>query len=382
MIMMRVGILTDVYDFEKNKVGVAQYTKRLINAMKRLDLEDLGLDLYLIHYSRVNDDLYKNVNEIVCPLIPIIPKKVFTILAKMPKIIERYKINLIHLPAPTPFENTVFLIKNKNLKKVLTVHDLYLFFPWLRTKYPFPDILKWMHDRLWKPSLVSVKDKVDLYIAVSNNTKKDIIKYLNISEEKIKVIYEAPDDIFKPLGNKDIPTYINSPYILSNTLHEEIIISYYRLKKMGIEHKFVVFGKITERSLKTIKPLINKLKLHKDIIILGYVPEKELVRLYNCADMFVHPSWYEGFGLPVVEAMACGCPVIASNVGSLPEIVSDAGILVKPRDIEGWTNAMYTVLTDETLRRKLSKRGLKRSRMFSWEKTARETIKCYIDILE
>ncbi len=377
--MINVCIATDVYDFEKNKVGVAQYVKRLINTMKKvIEKEKVDLNIYLIHYFKYEDNLYKGTKEIICPLLPFIPRKAFTILFKAPKLLDKYNIDVFHLPAPNPLENFYFLLKGK-FKKILTVHDLYLFFSFLRTKYPLPNPLKFLHDISWKPSLAMIKDKVDLFIAVSNNTKKDLIRLLKIPEEKIRVVYEAQAEIFKPLKIKNNP--IGQPYILTNTLTQEIIIAYYKLKKMGVDHKLVYFGKNTWRSIpRNIKDIINKYNLYKDILILGYVPEQELVRLYNCADIFIRPSYYEGFGLPVLEAMACGCPVIASNVGSLPEIVGKNGILLNPYDTNAWAYAMYTLVTDRMLRKKLSRAGINRAKEFSWEKTAKETIKCYEEL--
>ena len=107
------------------------------------------------------------------------------------------------------------------------------------------------------------------------------------------------------------------------------------------------------------------------------MPNEELVYLYNAASLFVLPSFYEGFGLPPLEAMACGTPVIVSKVSSLPEVVGDAGLLVEPEDVEGLTVAMWRVLTDEKVRREMRAKGLKRAATFSWERAARETLAVY-----
>ena len=119
------------------------------------------------------------------------------------------------------------------------------------------------------------------------------------------------------------------------------------------------------------------LKLDGAVRFLGGVPNEVLVYLYNAAKLFVFPSFYEGFGLPPLEAMACGTPVITSNVSSLPEVVGDAATLVKPEDIDGLTVAMWRVLTDENLRREMRAKGLKRAQTFSWERTAIETMRVY-----
>lgn len=389
---MRVGILTDTYDIEKEKVGVSQYIKRLINSMKKLRKFE-NFELYLIHYQKNNDKLYEDIDgEIICPLYPFIPRKPLTILLKLDKIIKKYRLDVVHLPAPSPFENTIFFVKSiDNLKKIITIHDLYLFFPKLKLKNPFKDPLKFLHDQMWKPSLLLVKDKIDLIISVSYNTKKDIEKFMKIPSKKIKVIYEAPDPIFKKDDGliednyvtiyKNKPIVIQKPFILTNTIHREILETFHSLKKKyNIPHKLVYFGKYT-LAHRTIENFVNKLNLQNEVIILGYISEKDLVKLYNNADIFIRPSWYEGFGLPVLEAMACGCPVIASKVGSLPEIVGKCGILVSPHDKEEWCKKILEVISDTKLRKKLSRLGIKRAKMFSWEKTARETIKAYKDAL-
>lgn len=107
---------------------------------------------------------------------------------------------------------------------------------------------------------------------------------------------------------------------------------------------------------------------------------RELPKLYNAADLFVFPSFYEGFGLPPLEAMACGCPVITSNTSSLPEVVGDAGIMVDPHDVEGLADATHKILNNDGLKQDMIKRGLKRAKMFSWERCARETLDVYEDV--
>jgi glycosyltransferase involved in cell wall biosynthesis len=126
-----------------------------------------------------------------------------------------------------------------------------------------------------------------------------------------------------------------------------------------------------------VDAVLDELQLEPYVRFLGGVPNEELVYLYNAARFFVLPSFYEGFGLPPLEAMACGTPVIVSNVSSLPEVVGDAGQLVQPEDVEGLTVAMSRVLTDENLRREMRAKGLKRAATFSWQRAARETLKVY-----
>ena len=113
------------------------------------------------------------------------------------------------------------------------------------------------------------------------------------------------------------------------------------------------------------------------MVFTGYVPDEDLPGLYNAADLFVFPSLYEGFGIPPLEAMSCGTPVITSNTSSLPEVIGDAGIMVDPHHIDGLAEAMHRVLTDEALRKGMIEKGLQRAKLFSYEKEARETLKVY-----
>ncbi|MBT6229755.1 MAG: glycosyltransferase family 4 protein, partial [Candidatus Scalindua sp.] len=121
--------------------------------------------------------------------------------------------------------------------------------------------------------------------------------------------------------------------------------------------------------------------LKKEILFLGVVKDEDLPMLYNCADIFVYPSLYEGFGLPPLEAMACGIPVITSNTSSLPEVIGNAGIMVDPEDDNSLSEAIFNVLKDEDLRYQMSKNGLKRAKLFSWEKAAKEILEIYDEVL-
>lgn len=215
----------------------------------------------------------------------------------------------------------------------------------------------------------------------------DIIRYFKIPENKIKVIYLGVDEDYKPLSETEIRKvrqkyHLNYPFILyvgSLISHKNIptlIKAFYKLKKYGLPHKLVITGKRGWK-YKNIFEIISKLNLQKDVVFTGYVQREDLPALYNAADLFVYPSLYEGFGLPPLEAMACGTPVITSNTSSLPEVVGNAGIMVDPYDIDGLAKAMYEVLTNEGLRAELRKRGLERAKMFSWKKTAEETLNVY-----
>jgi glycosyltransferase involved in cell wall biosynthesis len=127
---------------------------------------------------------------------------------------------------------------------------------------------------------------------------------------------------------------------------------------------------------------VKQLGLENHVHFMGFVPEDELPALYNGADLFVFPSLYEGFGLPVLEAMACGTPVITSNVSSLPEVAGNAALLVDPYNVDELADAMRRILSDPALAADLRARGLERAQQFSWERTAQETLAVYKHVLE
>ncbi len=144
---------------------------------------------------------------------------------------------------------------------------------------------------------------------------------------------------------------------------------------------FVIGGKKDPHFYPGIEKKVDRLLLKDKVIFLGYVPEEDLPHLYSEAAAFVFPSLYEGFGLPPLEAMACGCPVVASNAGSLPEVCGDAVRYVDPYDVESIARGIHEVLTDEVMRQNLRAKGLERAKLFSWERAAKEHLKIFEECL-
>jgi glycosyltransferase involved in cell wall biosynthesis len=251
-------------------------------------------------------------------------------------------------------------------------------------------------DRRFKSYSIKSMREANKIITISDYTKNELIKYTKISADKIKTIYLGADDEFKKLSSDEIADArleYNLPenfilYVGSEQSRKNfplLIKAFYNLKKKYNlkEIKLVKAGspQISEVQRRKIFDLIEQLNLQDDVIFTDYVSDEYLVKLYNAADLFVYPSLYEGFGLPPLEAMACGCPVITSNTSSLPEVVGEAGIMIDPNDINSLTESMYTVLTDKGLKEELSKKSLERAKMFSWKKTAAETWKIYEQVL-
>ena len=220
------------------------------------------------------------------------------------------------------------------------------------------------------------------YIHVSNQPEKDqLIEYLKIPEHKISIIpYGVDHDLFKPIDDdiKDKERKLilakynldDSPYLIhiseANWARKNIFRlfdAFQQAKKSGIPHKLLILGKNDEFVHKRAKPI-------KDIHILGFVPENDLITLLQCSDVLVNPSLHEGFGLPMLEAMACKIPVITSNVFSPPAVVGDGGVFVDPRNVDDICKKIIELVKDKKLRLDIAKKGFERSQKFSWTFTA------------
>ena len=231
--------------------------------------------------------------------------------------------------------------------------------------------------------------QADHIIAVSESTKRDTIRLLGVPESKITVIYEAAHPLFAPIADDGAREFVRAHYNLPSefilfvgTIEPRknlptLLRAFRRLRDDYKSEAVLAIAGTRGWLVEEVDQVIAELQLGNAVRFLGNVRNEELVYLYNAAKLFVLPSFYEGFGLPPLEAMACGTPVIVSNVSSLPEVVGDAGLLIDPADIEALTVAMWRVLTDDKLRRELCEKGLKRAQTFSWERAARETLAVY-----
>jgi len=237
-----------------------------------------------------------------------------------------------------------------------------------------------------------VARKSSRVITISQYARSEIASALGIQTSKISVVYGAHNhDLFhrgqsalrEPDEGLTSKYGISCPYILSvASLHphknlDGLIRAYALLvADQNIAHQLVLVGH-KRTSLAQIVDLIDTLNLRSRVILAGFVPNQDIASVYSHADVFVFPSFYEGFGIPPLEAMACGTPVVCSNMTALPEVVGEAAILVNPYDIEAIAASILQVLQDADLRTELVHRGLERVSLFSWEKAARETITVY-----
>jgi glycosyltransferase involved in cell wall biosynthesis len=231
--------------------------------------------------------------------------------------------------------------------------------------------------------------RADAIICVSEHTKRDAIRFYNIPEERMRVIYEAAHPRFQPFTRSS-----NHPIIQKYNLPKKFVLTVGTIEpRKNLTTLFEVLSQLEDRALPLV--VIGKqgwlfdetyrklrdLGLTERVKFLGYVPDEDLPTLYSAATVFAFPSVYEGFGLPPLEAMACGAPVISSNASSLPEVVGEGGLLVSPTDVRAWREAIERVMSDEMLRRYLAQRGLKQAAKFSWKKTAAQTREVYRSVI-
>jgi glycosyltransferase involved in cell wall biosynthesis len=290
---------------------------------------------------------------------------------------RRQKLSLIHDPtgcAPLVFTGA---------RRVLTLHDVIPYiYPQTSTK------LDWLIYHLWLPKVVR---RIDAIITVSEQSKRDIVRYLSAKPEKITVIPEAASPLYRPIDpiqkeSRLLAHGIDFPYILyigSIEARKNLIVlleAYAQLRHWSQKWKLVIVGARKWKYTPVFNTL-ERLQLSSYVHFTGYIPEADLPALYNGASLFVFPSLYEGFGLPVLEAMACGTPVITSNCSSLPEVTADAAILIHPMDVNAITLAIRRVLEEPDLAISLRQKGIARARHYSWESTARKTIAIYEGLL-
>ncbi|MEN8098730.1 MAG: glycosyltransferase family 1 protein [Chloroflexota bacterium] len=268
-------------------------------------------------------------------------------------------------------------------RMVITVHDLnFIHFPQFLTRESL---------RYYGGNIRRAAATADHIIADSECTSQDLQEMLAVPADKITTIHLAVDSAFRTID--DIDPMLNNlqldqGYILFvGTIEPRknipaLLKAYHRL--LGENNSLPLLAIVGRKGWlsEPIFETISSLKLEGQVRVLDdVVTTNELVALYNGASMLVLPSFYEGFGLPALEAMSCGTPVIVSNAGSLPEIVGEAGILVDPKDIDGLADAISRVLSDTELASRLSALGLERAAKFSWNDTARQTLQVYHKVL-
>jgi glycosyltransferase involved in cell wall biosynthesis len=299
---------------------------------------------------------------------------------RIPLALKREGVTLFHAPH-------YVLPPLVPCRSVVTIHDcIHLMFP----QY-LPSRLALGYARA---SIFAAARRATRVLTVSESSKRDILRFVDIKPEKIDVIYNAYDHRFSVEPREEDVGRVRERYQLHDEFvlyagnvkpHknlERLIEAFHLVRRRGLDHlKLVLIGDQISRYA-ALRRAVHRHQLHQYVRFLGYMPEATLAVMYRLAGVFVFPSLYEGFGLPPLEAMASGTPVVTSNVSSLPEVAGDAAVLVDPYDPDAIANGIYRVLTDDQLRRDLRVRGAARARQFSWEQSVRRVREIYGEVGE
>lgn len=356
--------------------GIGTYTYQIINCLNKID----KINNYLLFMPHTyNGEMNFNKNFQIRN-IKDNKESNFWDEVNTPNILKNEKIQLYHIP-----QNGVGLPSSKNCKFVITLHDV--------IPYRMPETVSDRYLNLFSEYIPKIISQCDGIITVSNFSKSDIIKAFNYPKEKIYVTSLASESIYKPL-NKILSKYIAKKYYSIDgdfilyvggfSPRKNIIGIIESFSKLICLYKkpltLVIVGN-RGKSYSLYKKCAEKLNIQDKVIFPGFIPMNHLPYIYNASKLFVYPSFYEGFGLPTIEAMSCGIPVITSNTTSIPEVVENSAILIDPKNYDELCDAMLNVLLDKELYNKLSKSGLQRSSQFSWYKTAKDTLNVYSKII-
>ena len=382
---MKIGIdCRTILNPEKGEgAGIGHYTYQLVRHLLKIDQKNT----YLLFFDRTVQPRrlakFQQANAII-KFFPFLQYSKF-----LPNVyrhhlvnafLSREKLDIFHSPTlslPTSYQGLA----------VATAHDLAI--------YKFPELYPPKQISFLKTEIFQAIKQAKKIIAVSESTKKDLGEIFGLPAEKIKVIANGLDErFFKKSSPEEIDRVkkkygLKDNYILFlGTLDARkniirIVEAYERLiarTNQFSQYQLVLAGQIGKQS-DEIKKRIDESKYRSDIILPGYIEADDLDPLFESAKIFLFPSLYEGFGLPVIEAMANGVPVITSNISSLPEVAKGHALLVDPFNVADITQSLVQLLTDQDLYQDLSKNGKKRAQEFTWEKAARETLKFYQEVI-
>lgn len=323
--------------------GVATYTQNLAHGL--LSEKDLDLQFFYASLRKPYRGTLPQVKSF--PLPPAVLEFIFNRMRLVP--IEQF-IGPVDI-----FHSSDWTQPPTQAKKVTTYHDT------IPLKYP-----QWSHPKIVevnKRRLRLVEKEVDMVIVVSEATKNDLLEVSKIPEEKIRVIYEGFDEKFEPISEGSV-----EKFRLKYQLPEKFVLS--------------IGGSPGRRNLAAAKEAVRDYPLVITGETIPWIPDEEMPLLYNAATLLLYPSLYEGFGLPVLEAMACGTPVITSNVSSMPEVGGEAAVYVNPKNIEEIKRTVREVMDDKGKRDVMREEGLAQAKKFSWKTCAQKTYEVYKDLIE
>jgi glycosyltransferase involved in cell wall biosynthesis len=355
--------------------GIGQYTVRLALALTRLNQED---EIILLQSRKDRQPLVKESRVRRIGLWTPSHNRLEQAMLALEFPLRGLDFDLLHSPDFIP------PLRLNHFKSVITVHDL--------------AFLRWPHfltedSARYYGQVDQAVERADHIIAVSHSTKNDLVRLTGAPPEKITVVHEAANPLYRHVPRGEALAALQGKFPLPEEFiffvstiepRKNISTLLRAYRQLRDDYKatagLVLAGAIGWLSDQVFAE-VEQLDLQQHVTFLGRVENEDLLYLYNAACCLAHPAFYEGFGLTPLEAMACGTPVIVSNVSSMPEVVGDAALLVDPNNPEELAVAMYRLLSDEALRAELRAKGLARASVFSWERAARETQAVYDRVL-
>ena len=373
---MKIGFSTSV--IQRGKTGIAQYVFALLRAFST----ESTSERFVLFVLEDDQEFFRNLDERF--EIVLVPEKYRPPIENivwhqtiLPKLAQRLEIDVLHVPSYRR------LMWRKPCPLVATIHDLAPFR--VSRKY---DLARMFYGRVVVKHLARRQNEI---ITVSQNTARDIEQFFKISQDDVRVIHNGIEhDRFFPRPAEEARAAVAEKYRLNKPFflyvarlehpgknHRRLVEAFERFKEETGSEWILAFGGSDWHGAELIHARIAESAYGSDIRTLGFISNDDLPQLYSAAEAFVYPSLYEGFGLPPLEAMACGCPVISSDRGSLGEVVGDAAWIVEPEDVEDICDALLKLHSEPKSRAALVQKGLARSRDFSWERAARETLAVY-----
>lgn len=373
---MRVGIIGHLLSFEASyrQAGVSRYTEALIRELPALAPDDE----FIVFAGRQRPPASRRFDARIAwvhsPLPTARPEvRIAWEQTSGLTIAQRHRLDVIHAPV-----NVTPVVSGA--PRVVTIHDLAF--------HLYPEQYPGAKQRYLRAMTRLSVRRATRVIAVSDATRRDIIRLYGCDPARVTTVPNGVGPEFAPLPQEQVAAFrrargLPEPFILFlGTLQPrknlETLLRAYARVAAETGWGLVVVG-ATGWSYEPIFATAEALGLTKSVVFAGFADPEELPLWYNAAGMLVYPSLYEGFGLPALEAMACGTPVIAANNSSLPEVVGEAGLLVGAKDVEAMAHAIATLARDDELRQELSARGRQRAAGYSWRKTAEATLGVYHD---
>ncbi|HHX66269.1 MAG TPA: glycosyltransferase family 4 protein [Chloroflexi bacterium] len=369
---MRIGI--DYTSAVRQSAGIGRYTRGLLRAVAALDRQNR----YVLFSAGRDPANVAWPDNFRIRSLPVTDRHLAIIWQRLrlplPVEVVTGPLDLYHSP-------DFVLPPVLRARTVLTIHDLSFY------HYPecsSPPLLRYLMTAVPR----SVR-RADMVVADSESTRQDVIELLGVPQDRVAVVYAGVEPHFTTEPAKDeadVPGRygIRTPFILAvGTLqprknYARLIRALHRLHEgYGLPHQLVIVGG-KGWLYEEIEHTIAELGLQEDRVLLaGFVRDEDLPALYRAADVFAYPSLYEGFGIPLLESMACGTPVVTTNVSSMPEVAGEAALLVPPDDIDALADALARTIQDESLRDDLRQKGLRRVREFTWESAAQRLLGIY-----